>query len=317
MPTPSSILRLLALLLAGQAAGLAAAQRAAPAAPPARDDAARDNAARRGAAEGDQEWVRLSKDNTGKPLGLQTAVARYEGTPPGAEGRVRVDLVGAIHVGDRAYYEDLNERFAEYDALLFELVAPEGTVVPRGGRTRSDNPLGAAQNGMKTLLELEHQLEIVDYTRPNFVHADMSPDEFFQTMKDRDEGLLKLYFRMLGQGIAEQSKAAAKGESAEMDLLKSFFAQDRARQMKIAMAGQMTQLEGLLTNFGGEKGTTIIHERNRRAMDVLARQIAAGKRSIGVFYGAGHLADMDERLRERFGLRQMSKEWLTAWDLGE
>lgn len=265
----------------------------------------------------DDEWVRCLKDEDGKPVALQTAVARYEGTPPGARGPVAVDLVGAIHVGDRAYYKGLDRRFEQYDALLYELVAPEGTVVQRGSRVGNDNPLGAMQNGMKGMLELEHQLEVVDYTRPNFVHADMSFEQLLASMEKRDEGFLKLYFRMIGQSIAEQSKAAAKGESAEMDLMRAMFSNDRARRMKVALAGQLTQLESMLTSFGGEKGTSLIHERNRVALDVLAREIAAGKRRVGVFYGAGHLTDMDKRLRERFGLRQTGKEWVTAWDLAE
>lgn len=275
------------------------------------------DAAKPQAAEGDKEWVRSLKDDDDGVTALQTAIGRYEGTPPGASGPVRVDLVGAIHVGDQAYYHDLNKRFEGYDAVLYELVAPEGTVVPKGGRVGSDNPLGAMQNGMKGLLDLEHQLEIVDYTRPNFVHADMTPEELFSSMEARDEGFLKLYFRMVGQGIAEQTKAASKGESAEFDLMKAMFSEDRPRKMKVALAGQLTQLEGLLTSFGGEKGTTLIHERNRTALDVLDNEIAAGKKSVAIFYGAGHLTDMDKHLRERFGLRQTGKEWVTAWDLAE
>ncbi len=268
-------------------------------------------------AVGDDEWVRFRRDADGKPIGLETAIARYEGTPPGNRLPVVVDLVGAIHVGDRAYYEGLNRRFLGYGALLYELVAPKGTVVPRGGRVDSANPLGAMQNSMKTMLALEHQLEIVDYTRPNFVHADMSPEKLFATMKQRDESVLKLYFRMVGQSIAEQTKATSKGESAEFDMMKALFSNDRPRRLKITMASQLTQLEGLLTSFGGENGTTLIHERNRVAMEVLGQQINRGQRSVGVFYGAGHLADMDKRLRERFGLRQTGKEWVTAWDLRE
>lgn len=266
---------------------------------------------------GDDEWVRAQKDDGGEPIALQTAVARYQGTPPGARRPVTVDLVGAIHVGDLAYYKGLDRRFEQYDALLYELVAPKGTVVQRGTRVGNDNALGAMQNGMKGMLGLEHQLEVVDYTRPNFVHADMSFEQLLASMKKRDEGFLKLYFRMIGQSLAEQSKAAAKGESAEMDLMRAMFSNDRPRRMKIALASQLTQLEGMLTSFGGENGTSLIHERNRVALDVMAREIAAGKRKIGVFYGAGHLTDMDKRLRERFGLRQTSKEWVTAWDLAE
>lgn len=295
----------LACLLAMAAATPIFAQRTAP---------ATDQAT---AAEGDDQWVRFRKGDDGEPIGLETAIARYEGTPPGARLPVAVDLIGAIHVGDRAYYNDLNRRFRGYGAVLYELVAPKGTVVPRGGRVDSTNALGAMQNGMKGMLDLEHQLEIVDYTRPNFVHADMSPEKLFATMEKRDESVLKMYFRMVGQSIAEQTKMTRKGESAEFDMMKALFSKDRPRRLKISMASQLTQLEGLLTSFGGEKGTTLIHERNRTALDVLAEQIAAGQRSLGVFYGAGHLTDMDKRLRERFGLRQTGKEWVLAWDLAE
>ncbi|MEN0111456.1 MAG: hypothetical protein AAF805_12105 [Planctomycetota bacterium] len=264
----------------------------------------------------DREWVRVIEAGDGGELtALQTAIARYEGVPAGAAQPVAVDLVGAIHVGDRRYYDALNDRFRGYDVVLYELVAPEGTVVPRGGKVRSDNPLGAMQNGMSELLELEHQLEHVDYTRPNFVHADMDFEQLMASMKSRDEGFLKMYFRMVGQGIAAQSGAASRGQSAELDLLRAMFSDDRARLMKVTMAGQMDQLESLLTGFGGENGSALIHERNRVAMDGVAEQIAAGRRRIAVFYGAGHLEDMDERLRERFGLRQTAKEWVDAWDL--
>lgn len=294
-----------ACLLATAAAAPAVAQRTASPA-----DAANPRAA-------DDQWVRFRKDDAGEPIGLETAIARYQGTPPGRSTPVVVDLVGAIHVGDSAYYADLNRRFRAYEALLFELVAPEGTIVPKGQQVSSDNPLGAMQNSMKGMLDLEHQLEIVDYTRPNFIHADMSPEKLVATMTERDESVVQMYFRMVGQSIAEQTKMAQKGESAEVDMFKAFFSDDRPRQLKISMASQLTQLESLLTSFGGEKGSTLIHERNRTAMDVLAREIAAGKRSFGIFYGAGHLADMDERLRERFGLKQTSKEWVVAWDLSE
>ncbi|MEO0531152.1 MAG: hypothetical protein AAF266_11355 [Planctomycetota bacterium] len=266
---------------------------------------------------GDDQWVRALKNDDGEPTALQTAVARYVGRPAGSRAPVVVDLIGAIHVGDKAYYKGLDQRFRKYDALLYELVAPEGTVVQRGAKVDNRNALGALQSGMQGMLALEHQLEQVDYTRPNFVHADMSPETLFATMESRDEGFLQMYFRMVGQSIAEQTKAARRGESAEFDMMKALFAKDRPRQLKIAMASQLTQLEGLLTSFGGEKGSTLIHERNRTAMDVLAREIAGGKKALGIFYGAGHLADMDKRLRERFGLRQIEKEWVTAWDLSE
>ncbi|MEM1304341.1 MAG: hypothetical protein AAGG46_05575, partial [Planctomycetota bacterium] len=92
-------------------------------------------------------------------------------------------------------------------------------------------------------------------------------------------------------------------------------AKDRSRRLKVAMAKQLAQSESLLSAFGGEEGSTLITERNKVALEVLEREIAAGRDRIGVFYGAGHLADMDERLRRDFKLAPVGVEWLTAWDL--
>jgi hypothetical protein len=50
---------------------------------------------------------------------------------------------------------------------------------------------------------------------------------------------------------------------------------------------------------------------------VLKKQLAAGKNRVGIFYGAGHLNDMDERLRKEFNLEPVSITWLTAWELAE
>jgi hypothetical protein len=264
------------------------------------------------------DWVRLEHDDDGKLIGMQTAIVRYA-TKKGAAGApdnpVTVDLIGAVHIGDLAYYRKLNDQFKQYDALLYELVAPEGTVVPRGRGTSNAHPLGALQNGIKSLLELDHQLEEVDYTCPNFVHADMSPDQFLQAMKDRNEGFLQMYFRLLGQAMAHQSEMTSKGQSVDFELFSALFADDRPRRLKMALAKQLAEMEGLMTSLGGEDGTVIITDRNKAALKVLRQQLDGGKRKLGIFYGAGHLNDMDQRLRKEFGVEPVSVTWLTAWNL--
>ena len=116
---------------------------------------------------------------------MQTAIVRYAKPGDKTASPLQVDLIGAVHIGDIAYYKQLNERFKQYDALLYELVAPEGTVVERGRGTSNAHPIGAMQNVFKDLLELDHQLEEIDYTKANFIHADMSPDDFKKAMEDR------------------------------------------------------------------------------------------------------------------------------------
>ena len=76
-------------------------------------------------------------------------------------------------------------------------------------------------------------------------------------------------------------------------------------------------MESLLVGFSGPEGSTLITERNKRALEVLRKQQAAGKHKLGVFYGAGHLSDMHKRLVEEFGLKPIGIVWLEAWDLRE
>ena len=55
------------------------------------------------------DFIRIDEDD--KAARLQTAVTRYE-----KEG-VTVDLIGAVHIADKKYYEDLNKSFDNYDSL--------------------------------------------------------------------------------------------------------------------------------------------------------------------------------------------------------
>src|SRR5262245_57104419 len=164
---------------------------------------AADEAAKGGAAADAPKFVRVKRTEDKRPAAMQTAVVRYQSPKrPGVE----VDLVGAVHIGDKSYYEELNKLFETYDVVLYELVAPEGTRVPKGGRTGPNlHPIGMMQDGMSTILELAHQLNCIDYTKKNFVHADMSPEDFSKSMDQRGESFFQMYLRLMGAGIAQKA----------------------------------------------------------------------------------------------------------------
>jgi hypothetical protein len=268
-----------------------------------------------------KKWVRLVTDDDGATLAMETAIVRFvpaddyaADKAPGDYAKY-VDLVGAVHIGDKAYYDKLNRRFRDYDAVLYELVAPEGTVVPKGRGTSNTHLLGALQNGMKTMLEVEHQLEQVDYTRSNFVHADLSPSEFWDSMEKRDESFLEMYFRVLGASLAQQSQLAAGEQSTELDVMAALLSEDRARRLKILLAKQFEGMESLMLAFSGAEGSTLITARNERALDVLEEQLDEGQEKLAIFYGAGHLTEMKDQIEERFDMRPVSVEWVEAWNL--
>ena len=121
-----------------------------------------------------EKFLRVQRDADKEPVALETVIAHY--LPAGGEKGVEIDLVAVVHIGEKAYYQRLNKEFEKYDVVLYELVAPEGTKIPKGGcKEKSDNPLAMVQQAMKMVLRLESQLEQVDYTKQNFVQRTLAP----------------------------------------------------------------------------------------------------------------------------------------------
>ena len=60
------------------------------------------------------------------------------------------------------------------------------------------------QKAMKDVLELDFQLQMIDYTRPNMIHADMSPAQFAESMNKRGESMLSMFIRMMIAAMNQQ-----------------------------------------------------------------------------------------------------------------
>lgn len=275
-------------------------------------DSGKTRSDKAGKSEKKQEssFVRLQRGDKDEPKTLETAITNYRkaGTPDAAQ----VDLVGAIHVGDKSYYEKLNQVFKDYDAVLYELVAPEEANVPQPGATPG-SAVGGIQVGMTAMLDLAFQLDHIDYKAKNMVHADMSPEEFDASMKKRNESFVGMFARLMGRSFAEQAKNPVR--SNDFAILAAMFAEDRAFQLKCIMAEEMAANDEMMDSLSGPKGSTILTERNKKALEVLKRELAAGKKKIAIFYGAAHMADFEKRLAEEFGLARGETTWLIAWSL--
>lgn len=293
-------------------------------------------------APGFDLFIRLSRqpNNPKQPASLDTSIVRYSGNG------ITVDLIGAIHVGDKRYYQKLNREFEQYQALLYEMVAPKDDEMgppekwkkqygekdsPNVDRKSADignedtgpsngpafeagmTAISGLQQGMKNMLGLDFQLEWIDYSAPNMVHADMSPEEFSKTMAKRGETFFTIFAQLFSQAWKQQKNQ--QGAVNDLGLLLAFLSSDRELAMKRVLARQFVET-GALTALESENGSTIITERNKIAMKILREQILdEGKKKLGVFYGAGHLVDMSLRLERDFGLKRQFVRWLEAWDL--
>ena len=257
------------------------------------------------------DFIRYVEDEESDSL--QTAVVTYE-----SPQKVRVDLVGAIHIADKPYFDTLNVRFKGYDVVLYELVGP-----PMDQREKAEPPkdtqnlawVGQLQTMMKSTLKLHGQLECIDYKAKNFVHADMDMTQFTKTQEVKKESFLTLYLRAAqAQKSANDEKGVDSDAAGLVMLLKLLTSKDSSTGLKRMIAEQFDSVEDIMAGVETGGGTVLVGERNRVALEVMDRQITAGKKRLAVFYGAAHLADMEERLIKK-GFKPVKTEWLKAWTL--
>ncbi len=235
-----------------------------------------------------------------------------------SQGGAVVRLVSAVHIGEHAYFEQLNEQFKKHDAVLYEMVKPKDVQAPvRGQRTGSG--VGELQRFLKDSLALDYQLDVVDYTQPNFIHADLDAETFAKMQEDRGETFEMMFLKSLLKAMHEPPPAAAQEanqdpEKTLEELVKLISRPDMERQLKIILARNMANVE--LSGMGLDQpgGSVIVTERNKVAIDVLQKALKDGRKNIAIFYGAAHMPDMSQRLRD-LGFKQVATEWRMAWDL--
>jgi hypothetical protein len=258
------------------------------------------------------KFLRVLRDKNKVPTAMETAVVRY--VPANGKETITVDLVGAVHIGDKSYYDDLNKRLGTYEVVLYELVAPKGTRIKKG--ERDDSTFARV---VKNLLELESQIQRIDYTKKNFVHADMSPAEMAKAMEKRGETGLSVFFSVLTEMMKETNKrmqAARKGGKPlpEISLATLLFDPDRATKLKRYMAEEFDSSNGAGA-LGKTLNVMLIDDRNKACIKVLDAQLKKGHKHFAIFYGAAHLPNFETHLLKEFGLKRKSTEWVRAWKL--
>ena len=265
--------------------------------------------------------MRITSDAASKAQHLEVPLLRYtKGSQ--FKDQIVVDFVGAVHLGEKQYYGDLNKRFTSYDAVLFELVS-DGTNLPEMGGQGEDSILGTVQRAFSNLLGLSFQLDEVNYRARNFIHADLSPEELRDAMSARGESLPQLLMKIIKLSTDPELKKAleAKGyKDGVLDgvnplliLLRGPTQEDRVKIRRF-MAQGLVGSDAVMKVLEGEKGFSLITDRNSEVMAVLNKETALGKRKLAIFYGVGHLPDLHQRLTEQ-GYRLAKVEWLNAWNM--
>jgi len=237
---------------------------------------------------------------------LQTADMEFTN-----DAGVHVRLVSAVHIADKSYFDDLNDSFKKCDAVLYEMVKPADRGVPHPGESNSD--ISRLQRFLKDTLDLEFQLDAIDYEAPNFVHADMDAETFQRMQEQRGESFASLMLSSLMRSLANPG-ASATYEGEPEDSLDLMTRPDGTRQFKLILARRMGDIERDAMGLDAMNGTVLLTERNKAATKVLRDTIKSGKKKLAVFYGAAHMPDLADRL-DLMGFHHVSTQWRDAWDV--
>lgn len=223
---------------------------------------------------------------------LQTSVLYFK------RGEKTLSIYGAVHIAEPAYYQTLNKAFEGYDQVLFEMVGGENLVKP--SQLESAGALSASYKLMSTLMKLQGQKKGIDYFAENFLHADLTAEEYKELSAQYGESLM-------GYAL---SKSAAFDEVEPSLMLHAMLSGD-ASKLKRQMMLPLSQVE----HSDDEGRTVIIHERNNKALSVMEKVLQRNEvKRVALFYGAAHLSDFSTKLQNQgWSLERVA--WLTAWEV--
>ncbi len=182
------------------------------------------------------------------------------------------------------------------------------------------------QHTLAESLGLMFQLEAIDYDRPNFRNSDLTITEVQQLIEDDDDAkpgadkkknetfqrLLKAMDGSSVLGAILQGGIKLIGTSPKL--------QGMTRLALIetlgALRGDPSQMRGLPQDMQ-TLVRVLIHSRNTAVLKDLRAEMEKPQppKSVSIFYGAGHMEEMEQRLRREFKYAPAETVWLPAFSV--
>lgn len=248
------------------------------------------------------EFIRYKSD--GPESGLQVAVTDYvcSGTT--------VSLFGVVHIADPDYYKKVQASLDTYDSVLYEGVGGDKQKMIE--QKKKPSALSTLQHLAGDVLGLDFQLDDIDYTRKNLVHADV---ESMDELKEKMDGES---VTPMGQYVKEEQLEFLKpildvAGPLVKQLLKTQPKWQNDIKSKLAQSLSNSDVNAQLSP---KMFKAIVLDRNEIVINVLKDQLKnhPEKRNIAIFFGAAHMSDLQKRLNT-IGYTQKSKKWLLAWKI--
>ena len=244
---------------------------------------------------------------------LQTSIVSFSNSLG-----TKLDLVSAVHLGDKDYYEKLNAEFRSKDSVLYELVAEVGQKPLIDSKQSNSSPVSFLQKAMGNFLSLSFQLEEIDYTPENFTHADLNPSQLRLAMEAKDQNLLSTFLALAaaqssGYDLEESNQEPIK-PLGMISILSALTSGDHVSSLKYLFGTELGKAEGMRLTEEIENEIPILGERNRAVIKRLVEVVSDSEnKHIAIFYGAAHMPGIERSITKELGFRRESLRWLSAW----
>lgn len=226
----------------------------------------------------------------------------YTATVTMCRADIDVELVGVVHIADRAYYEDIQRELDGCDVVFYEMVV--------GDPREALSEVSALQLGVGRALQLSFQLMHIDYRSPAFVHSDLTWADIRHMLGETDApppprtDVLPRLVPQLKLDDAAQEDAFTNNPAL-------------GRSIKVFLGQLLGDLPSTLAqlNLQDNGEDILISARNRRAMEIMTPHLS-GRRRLALFWGAAHMPDFARRLAS-LGFRPVRVRWHLAWKIGD
>ena len=266
-------------------------------------------------AQENKHFIRFISDGLDRRGELQTAIVSYTNI-----SGTKIDLVSAVHLGDREYYDWLNKYFEGKDIVLYELVANADDRPLLNAERTGTSPISFLQKALGSFLGLSFQLEQIDYATQNFIHADLNPDQLRKAMEDKDQNLFSTFFALAAaQSISLEDETATTDTYSSFDilsLLDALTSGDHRNSLKYLFAEELGKGGNLQLTPEIENQIPILGDRNEAVIAKLIGVISDPNiKNIAIFYGAAHMPGLERVILGELGFQRSSERWLSAWEI--
>jgi hypothetical protein len=216
-------------------------------------------------------------------------------------------LVGAAHVGEATYYQSLQKLLDAQDLVLFERVNRAKPKPDPNGQPPQDPK--ATYQVLSDALGLQFQLIAIHYDRPTFRNSDLSWEQMSDLAakqgKDAQQSLAGI------EKLLDPNSQQGKMLVTLLTTVKND--PGMGEGMRVILAEGLAGQNGLQGTPIAAAGDIVIKARNQKVFQDLDDEIKkpTSAKSIAIFYGAGHLADMEQRLAARH-YHLADSQWMTA-----